>query len=255
VFIDGEILMMISARELVEPQPRFRAEARQRAAAIEKAMKRGPVLSAESYPNECWMFCNTTALAALAMFDRVDGSDHSAFIRSFVDNAKKKLTDDKTGLLVSSYTHDGKVLDGPEGSSIWMTIHNLSFIDPAYARDQYARARKELGMTVLGFGLAREWPDSWPNKRPDVDSGPIVPILDASAGSSGMAILGAAAAGDEAWLNQLLASVELAGFPDDKGHARAGNAVGDAVMFYALSIRGESSVRGRVTSAVAGGPS
>ncbi len=34
-------------------------------------MSRSPSLSAESYPDDCWTFCNTTALAGLAMLDRV----------------------------------------------------------------------------------------------------------------------------------------------------------------------------------------
>lgn len=57
---------MMSARELVAPHARWRDESRARAARIEGAMRRSPTLSAESYPDECWTFCNTTALAALA---------------------------------------------------------------------------------------------------------------------------------------------------------------------------------------------
>ena len=116
--------------------------------------------------------------------------------------------------------------------------HNLLLIDPDFARDQYARARRELGETFLGFGYAREWPRG-EAERPDVDSGPIVPFFEASAGSSGLAILGASAFGDQAWLGGLLASLELAAFPvsDASGrHYLASNRVGDAVLLYALSF-------------------
>jgi hypothetical protein len=148
------------------------------------------------------------------------------------------LVDPATGLLVSSYTRDGRVLDGPEGSSIWMSAHNLLLVDEAFARDQYARARRELGVEALGYAWAREWPRS-SSARPDVDSGPIVPLLDASAGSSGLAILGASAFGDDSFLEGLLASLELAGYPDRRGgelRYRASNRVGDAVVLYALSF-------------------
>jgi len=196
-------------------------------------MRRSPSLSGESYPNECWTFCNTTALAALTMLDRVDGSDHGELARAWVAHARAHLVDPATGILVSSYTYDGHVLDSAEGSSIWMSAHNLLVVDEAFARDQYARARRELGGGLFGYAWAREWPRGAAG-RPDIDSGPIVPLLDASAGSSGLALLGASAFGDEDYLGGLLASLELAGFRDG-GRYLASNAVGDAVLLYALS--------------------
>jgi DnaK suppressor protein len=44
-----------------------------------------------------------------------------------------------------------------------------------------------------------------------------VPILEANAGASGLAFVGAAAFGDEAWLRALLTSVNLAAFPVREG--------------------------------------
>lgn len=233
LFIDGEIVMMIAARELVEPRPSLRATARIRAERIERTMRRSPSLSGESYPDECWTFCNTTALAALAMLDRVDGSDHADLARAWVAHARAHLVDPATGILVSSYTYDGHVKDSAEGSSIWMSAHNLLLVDEDFARDQYARARRELRGSVFGYAWAREWP-SGASMRPDVDSGAIVPVLDASAGSSGLALVGASAFEDEEYLGGLLSSVELAGFREG-GRYRASNAVGDAVLLYALT--------------------
>lgn len=236
LFVDGEIVMMIAARELVERRPEILDEARTRAARVARTMSRSPSLSAESYPDDCWTFCNTTALAGLVTLDRVTGDDHGALARAWVAYAKEHLVDPQTGILVSRYTHDARIVEGPEGSSIWMTASNLLVVDEAFAKDQYARARRELGVSFLGFGWAREWPRGLP-MHPDVDSGPIVPLLHASAGSSGLAILGASAFHDESWRDALLASLELGGFPD-REHAtwRASNAVGDAVVFYSLSM-------------------
>ncbi len=141
----------------------------------------------------------------------------------------------RTGLLISSFRLDGARKDGPEGSSIWMVAHCLQLIDAAFARDQYARARRELGRELLGFGYAREWPDA--SRGPaDVDSGPIVPLLRASPGSSGLALLGAAAFGDRDYFSALSASLDLAAFPTaEHGALRyaAGNLLGDAVVLYA----------------------
>lgn len=65
-----------------------------------------------------------------------------------------------------------------------MSASNLLLVDEEFARDQYARARRERGASFLGFGWAREWPDRERAgaPQPDVDSGPIVPLIHASAG-------------------------------------------------------------------------
>lgn len=243
VFVDGELLMMIAARDLVSPREDLDDDARGLEASIDRAMRRSPTLSAESYPNEAWTFCNTTALAAMAMFDRArsspESAEHRALAHDWVLRAKAVLLDEKTGLLVSSFTRDGRVKDGPEGSTIFMSATNLMFVDEAFARDQWARARHELGFTVFGFGLAREWPASWSRKRADIDSGPIVPLLDASAGSSGFAVLGASAFGDDAYRDALIASLDFAALPHDGDRGLrylASNRVGDAVLFDALTF-------------------
>ena len=69
-----------------------------------------------------------------------------------------------------------------------------------------------------------------------MDSGPVIPGVDASAGSSGLAFLGASAFGDTKYLSGLLASLRLGGFPVEKNGTLkfcASNQVGDAVLLYA----------------------
>ena len=108
-------------------------------------------MAAESYPDECWTFDHPVALAAFKVADRLDGTDHSALCKKWIALAKEKLVRKPTGLLVSSYQTDGTPLDGPEGSTIWMVVHCLQAVDEGFARDQYQRARKELGRITLGF--------------------------------------------------------------------------------------------------------
>ena len=84
------------------------------------------------------------ALAAMRMADRLDGTDHRALFDGWLRMAKEKLTDPRTGLLVSSFTTRAEPLDGPEGSSIWVTAHCLRLLDEAFARDQYERAVETL---------------------------------------------------------------------------------------------------------------
>ncbi|MCO5166564.1 MAG: hypothetical protein M9894_09385 [Planctomycetes bacterium] len=236
VFVDGEVALMLGARRLVEERADWRPLLAERAERIVRALEGGPVLSGESYPDECWTFCNAAALAALRVHDALDRADHGPLARRWVETARARLVEPTTGLLVSRYAWDGRVMEGPEGSSIWMVVHCLALVDEAFARDQYERARRELAIPALGFGLAREWPRSLPG-HPDVDSGPIVPVLEASAGSSGLAFLGASTFGDRTWLRALQASLDLAGFPVEDGEGlryAASNQVGDAVLLYAM---------------------
>jgi len=201
-------------------------------------MQESPVLSGESYPNESWMFCNSIALAAIRMADVLDCTDHAAFLRHWVQVARRDLTDPETGLLISRYTFAGVPMDGPEGSSIWMVSHCLQLVDRAFAQDQYQRARRELARSVLGFGYAQEWPANWVGPA-DVDSGPIIPLLQISAGSSGQALVAANAFGDKKYLSQLLTSLNLGGFPTTSQgqlYYATSNQLGDAVILYALVL-------------------
>ncbi len=238
LFLDGEIALMLGARRLVRENEEYRGLLRERVQIIERSIRRGPLLAAESYPDECWMFDHAMALAAMRMADTLDGSDHSALIRDWLATARQRLVNVQTGLLVSSYSLDGDVTDGPEGSTIFMVAHCLQLVDAEFAADQYTRAKREMGKQVLGFGFAREWPQSWPGPA-DVDSGPTVPVVGASAGASGMAVIAASAFGDREFLASPVRSLDLTAFPirrDGELRYGASNQVGDAALLYALVL-------------------
>jgi hypothetical protein len=119
-----------------------------------------------------------------------------------------------------------------------MVAHILQFLDATFAQDQYHRARKELAQTTLGFSYAREWPHSWQGHA-DIDSGPIIPVFNISAGSSGMAFIGATAFGDEKFLSSLAATLDFAAFPSRQSNRLkycASNQVGDAALLCAATL-------------------
>lgn len=235
-FLDGEIALMMGVRRMIQEHKRYKQLMLARVKVMVARMPKSPTLSLESYPNEAWTFCNTTSLAAIKLSDVLDQTNHEGLFRAWIKRAKEKLIHKPSGLLISAFTLDGKVLQGPEGSSIWMSIHNLMLIDPAFARAQYKLAKSALVRQVMGFAYAKEWPASW-KASADIDSGPIVPFLGASAGSSGLAFVAAGALSDHKLLGQLLASLQLAAFPlQTKESLRflASNQVGDAVMLYSL---------------------
>jgi hypothetical protein len=238
LFLDGEIALMLAARRVVEEKPEYKLLLTERVNAVVERFQKSPRMLLESYPDECWMFDHCIALDAIKMADYLDGSDHSALIRDWIVMAQRKLVDSQSGLLISSFNTDGTMLDGPEGSSIWMVAHSLQLLDEDFARDQYQRARKELGEITLGFGYAHEWPKSCKGHA-DVDSGPIIPGFEISAGSSGMAFIGASSFGDDRFLVSLAATLDFAGFPA-RTHGRlkycASNQVGDAALLYAATL-------------------
>lgn len=249
LFLDGEIVFMLAARLAVWPDPARRAELEALARGVVDQMAAGPALMGESYPDECWMFDNTLGLAALAITTHALGhpvAGAAALTQRWLAHATR-LTDPHTGLLVASTTYHGATLDGPEGSTAFAAAHFLELVDPVLARDQYERAKQQLVVRPLGFAYAHEWPDpaQWgadplPPRagHPDVDSGPVIPLVHAGAGASGMAILGASAFGDEALVAELVTSLELTAFPERRpGQLRfaAGSGLGDAVLLYALA--------------------
>jgi hypothetical protein len=238
LFLDSEIALMLAVRRMVAEKPEYGPMLRERVEAMQARMQRGPILCAESYPDECWMFDHAVALAAMRLADCLDGSDHSAFIHQWLAVARQKLVDRNTGLLFSSFTTDGQALDGPEGSSIWLVTHCLRLVDEDFARDQYQRARKELGRSLAGFAWSREWPVSWKGQM-DIDSGPVIPVLEISAGASGMAFIGASSFEDAGYLRALAATLDFSAFPSKKdGRLKycASNQVGDAALLYATVL-------------------
>jgi len=235
LFIDGEIAFMMGARRMLQEEPAFKQSMTERLKLIEERWSANPIMAAESYPDECWTFDHAVALAAFKVADRLDGTDHSALCKRWILIAKEKLLHKQTGLLVSSYQTDGTPLDGPEGSTIWMVVHCLQVVDEPFARDQYQRARQELGRITLGFGYGVEWPASWQGPR-DIDSGMVIPVLEVSAGSSGMAFIAASSFQDWRFLRALATTLDMAAFPSrDQGRLKycASNQVGDAALLYA----------------------
>lgn len=240
VFVDGEIALMLAARRMVEEKPEYKPLLKSRIDVIIEQMKKSSVLSAESYPDECWLFCNSIALAAVRISDVLDGTDHSEFLSEWVKTAKAKLIDPETGLLVSAYGVYGNPVPsglGAEGSTIWMACHMLQVVDPDFAKEQYDLACKELDSRLFGFTYAREWPRSCETGT-DIDSGPVLPLIDASASSTALAVVGAASFGDDERMRRLLAFIDFGGLPVKKDgalHYAMSNLVGDAVILYAMT--------------------
>jgi hypothetical protein len=112
----------------------------------------------------------------------------------------------------------------------------LQVIEPEFAREQYELAKDHLARSAMGFGYSKEWP-GLSLAGMDVDSGPVLPILGASASASGLALVGAAAFADESFYRTLRTSLEIGAFPQPNKHDKSltflmAGAIGDPVIFY-----------------------
>jgi len=252
-FVDGEIALMLAARCFVKQRVQFKQLLYDRVNRIVSGIRKSPVLCVESYPNECWMFDNSLSLAAIRMADVLNGTDHGDFLAEWIRTAKTKLLHRPTGLLIATFTVNGTPAPAgncPEGSTIWGASHMLQIVDREFAEDQYRRAKAELSSSFFGFAYSREW-TSGERISPDIDSGPIVPFFEASAGASGLAFIGSRAFGDYEFFSKLLTSLNFVGFPEENDgqlEYHASNPVGDAVLLYSLvlgSLWKEVERRGR----------
>ncbi len=238
LFLDGEIALMLAARRVLEERAEYKTALAERVRLMSEGLRAATNSVLESYPNECWTFDHVLALVAIRAADRLDGTDHSALISDWVAMARQNLVEPQSGMLVSSFTTRRQVKDGPEGSTLWMVCHCLQVLDEGFAREQYDRARAQLGEITLGFGYAHEWPRGQKGWA-DIDSGPIVPVFNISAGSSGMALIGASAFGDQKFLGALATTLDFAAFPSRRnGQLKycASNQVGDAALLYAATL-------------------
>ena len=239
VFIDGELAMLLGARRLVrDDDPTLTAAHRQRVAHLEAAFAAAPAGLPESYPDETWMFCITNALVALRMADRLDGTDHQPLVDRFVADADGPLTEPSTGLLGSDFTSDGEMLDGPEGSSLWLVAANLRLLDADLADAQYEGASTHLYRQLFGLGWSTEWGPDWRGPS-DIDSGPMLPILDASPSASAFALLATRAHGDEARhqaLARALRVADLLPWVDPRYAELAQHPMGDVIVLHGLTF-------------------
>jgi hypothetical protein len=147
--------------------------------------------------------------------------------------------DKATGLLVQAVDADtGAPTDAPRGSGTLLAVYFLSFADMSLSRALWDAAERELGGSVLGFGVVREYPGGG---RGDIDSGPIA--LGYGVSATGFALAGARIHGDPARFGRLYATATLFGAPIDRGGIRRwteGGPIGDAILFAMATARGAS---------------
>lgn len=213
VYYLGERALTLAALMLVDhtPNPAYEAEFHQTTQTLYDSFLASPSAHIETAPGNTWPADNVPAFYALALHDRLYGSDYSLTTKRWVEHMETHL-DSETGLMpakIDYYT--GEVLNVPRGVGLSFTFIFLPELDPDFAASQYARFQEVFFESTLGFAGIREYPPGI-SRESDVDSGPI--IFGVGAGASGLGLVAARAMGDDATFKSLLQLAEIIGFPN-----------------------------------------
>lgn len=219
-------LRLAARREGEEPDLALVASCRRLGAALD-----GATLFPDSYPGLAWPADAVVGASALMQCGALDAA-HARTARRWLARVRQRL-DPETGLI----PHDA-VRPDARGSSTALMVPFLADVDPAFARDQYARFEASFGTRLLGIApTVREYPHGR-RGRGDIDSGPVV--LGVSAPASVVGIAAARAVGDAETAEALRATVEAAGLPlqwrGERSYALGRLPVGDAFLAWASSL-------------------
>lgn len=213
-----------------------------------KAMNRricqSPILNLPTYPGESiYVPDMLVAIVALANYSRQYHGEYASTVSMWAERAKKEWTDKNTGLLVSFLSTDGTYDDAPvKGSYSALNCYYLTFIDEAFAKEQYERLKTIFLQTspITGF---KEYCDRSCWLGMDIDAGPI--LFSLSPSGTGFAIGASTYFQDTKVRNGLLRTAEIAGSTVTwfgKSHYLLANIalVGEAIVLaMRTSIKGE----------------
>ena len=192
--------------------------------ALARRFDASPSALLETYPGETYVPDNVVAVAGLSLLQRCRADTRqAATIDRFLRVMRAERLDPKTGVLVFAPGQMGR------GSGAAWMAYFLTFIDEAFAREQFGALFREFGTPVpFGAFAIREWPRGV-ERGGDVDSGPLVFGLSPS--GTGFALAGPAFTSDDAQLRAMLTTAEFVGTSVGSAHRRylVAPLVGDAI--------------------------
>lgn len=188
-----------------------------------------------TYPGEAvYVPDMLVAIVALNEYADIYGGKYRSTVEAWVERARKEWLDEKSGLLVSFLKEDGNQYEEMpvKGSYSALNCYYLTFIDKAFAREQYDTLKSLFWKDTWVTGLKEYW-DRWYYLGMDIDAGFILFELS----PSGTAFLAGPATyfGDAQVRSGILKTAEIAGHTvgcGDRRHYLLGNValVGEAIM-------------------------
>lgn len=240
----GYANLALSVRRFIEPESRFAALNDRISATLERRLAAADAQVIETYPGEIYPVDNAAVAASIALRARALGQTPPAVVDQFLRQLRERFVDPKTGLLHQSLGSDRRVADAPRGSGTALAAYFLSFADDGASRALHRALRAELGGTVAGFGVVREYPRGSAFRPGDIDSGPLV--FGFSISAMGFGLSGCRTHGDRACFTELYRAFYLFGAPVALGgeHAFAsGGPLGNAIVLAMLTAQPASAWR------------
>jgi hypothetical protein len=233
VFLHGHFLNAALRYRDASGDERFDPTIRRVAEALRRAYASSPDGILSSYPTMFWLSDNFVALSGLARYGSAFDVDVSAAAERALRSVRAHYLEASTGLFATYVKPKLRRADqGPRGISVMYGVVFLKDFAPAFARDQWARARTHLVRGAMGLAAVREFPLGQEGPA-DGDSGPVAFGLGLSA--SGFAIPAAAAMGDLELGWSLMRAAAMLGAPvleEDRLHYTVMPTVGQAVTFF-----------------------
>jgi len=210
-FVHGHFLSLAVRYREASGDSRYDAVIHRVASALAREFGKSDQAILRSYKDMWWVTDNCPSLSALTRYGRLFQRDPSKHTTRFVESIRQFYLDKDTGLFCTYLDPtEGRQLQGPRGISVMYGLHFLRDIDPDFASEQWALARRHLVRTAVGLAAVREFPEGASGEG-DVDSGPVLFGLGPSA--SGFAVAAAAVMDDRETVEQLLRASVLAGAP------------------------------------------
>lgn len=209
-----------------------------RCEALAGTLARSPTPFPPSYRGQAWPCDTPPAIHSLRVREAIVGDGkYDAVVADWLVRAKQHL-DPATGLLPHTADWRNGEPTGPaRGTSQVVILRFLADIDPAWASEQYEAFRRQYYGTLLGIPAIREFPKGTEG-RGDVDSGPLILEISASATVVGMGVAGIY--GDHHWARAVSQAGEALGLPYGKEQRRYLGGivpVGDAFLVHASTAR------------------
>lgn len=187
---------------------------------MNRRILRSKGMNIPTYPGEAiYVPDMLVAIVALDKYADMYNGKYSSTVNRWVKRAKSEWLHHDTGLLVSFLREDGTQYDDSpvKGSYTALNCYYLTFIDEAFAREQYERTKSLFWKGGLIPGL-KEYHDRWCPIGMDIDAGPILLGLS----PSGTAFFAGPASffDDTKVKNNILKTAETAGHTIQFAHHR-----------------------------------
>ena len=232
----GYMNLALSLHRLLEPHSRFAALNDAISAALQRRVQASASGLIETFPGATFPIDNLAVIGSISVHARATQRPAPAFLPHWIARIRRSQIDPRTGLLIQAADAlSGSARDRPRGSGTALGAFFASFTDPSLARDLHRALRQQLAWAPLGLGVVREYAPADPGAG-DIDSGPIV--LGLSASASGFSLGSARAAGDRDHFREVFRTADLFGGLRRRAELQtfvAGGPLGNAILLAMVS--------------------